>query len=73
MFPWGWWTPCAVLNKKGSIVTTQIWVVTRHQCRISALVSRTSFAGETSGSVTKCWLFSQASAHHLFLYFLVRL
>ena len=42
--------------------TTQIWVVTRHQCGISSLVSRTSFGGETSGSVAKCWLFSQAKA-----------
>ena len=39
--------------------TTQIWVVTRHQYGISALVSHTSFHGDTSGSVTKCWLFSQ--------------
>ena len=31
--------------------TTQIWVVTRHQYGISALVSHTSFGGETSGSV----------------------
>ena len=40
--------------------TTQIWVVTRHQYWISALVCQTSFGGETSGSVTKCRLFSQA-------------
>ena len=40
--------------------TTQIWVVTRHQDRISALVSQTSFGGETSGSVAKCRLFSHA-------------
>ena len=38
----------------------QIWVVTRHQYRISALVSQTSFGGETSGDVAKCRLFSQA-------------
>ena len=37
--------------------TTQIWVVT-HQ--ISALVSPRSFGRETGGSVSKCWLFSQA-------------
>ena len=37
--------------------TTQIWVVT-HQ--ISALVSLRSFGRETGGSVSKCWLFSQA-------------
>ena len=41
--------------------TTQIWVVTRHQYGISALVSQTSFGGETSGSVAKCRLFSQAA------------
>ena len=41
--------------------TTQIWVVTRHQYGISALVSQTSFGGETSGSVAKCRLFSEAS------------
>ena len=35
-------------------------VVTRHQYGISALVSQTSFGGETSGSVAKCRLFSQA-------------
>ena len=31
-------------------------VVTRHQYGISALVSQTSFDGETSGSVAKCRL-----------------
>ena len=41
--------------------TTQIWVVTRHQYGISALVSQTSFGGETSGSVAKCRLFSPAT------------
>ena len=40
--------------------TTQIWVVTRYQYGISVLVSQRSFDGETSGSVAKCWLFSQA-------------
>ena len=39
---------------------TQVWVVKRHQYGISALVSQTSFGGETSGSVAKCRLFSQA-------------
>ena len=34
--------------------------MTRHQYGISALVSQTSFSGETSGSVAKCRLFSQA-------------
>ena len=41
--------------------TTQIWVVTHHQYGISALVSQTSFHGETSGSVAKCRKFSQAT------------
>ena len=41
--------------------TTQIWVVTRHQYGISALVSKTSFGWETSGSVARCRLFSQAT------------
>ena len=40
--------------------TTQIWVVMRHLCGISALISQMSFGGKTSGSVTKCQLFSQA-------------
>ena len=40
--------------------TTQIWIVTRYQYGISALVSQTSFGGETGGSVAKCRLFSQA-------------
>ena len=38
---------------------TQVWEVTRHQYGIS-LVSQTLFGGETSGSVAKCRLFSQA-------------
>ena len=43
--------------------TNKIWVVTRHQYGISALVPQTSFcAREISGSVAaKCGLFSQAS------------
>ena len=45
--------------------TTQIWVVTRHQYGISALVPQTSFGGETSGCVAKCRLFSQASVRLL--------
>ena len=43
--------------------TTQIWVVTRHQHGISALVSQSSFGGKTSGSIAKCRLFSQATAY----------
>ena len=40
--------------------TTHIWVVTRNQYGISALVSQTSFRGEISGGVSKCRLFSEA-------------
>ena len=34
--------------------TTQIWLVTRHQYGISALVPETSFRRETSSGVAKC-------------------
>ena len=40
--------------------TTQIWVVTGHQCGIAALFPQTSFREEISGGVAKCRLFSQA-------------
>ena len=43
--------------------TTQIWVVTRHQYGISALVSQTSFCGKTSGDSAKCRLFSQTTSN----------
>ena len=53
-------------------VTTQIWVVMRRQYGISALITQTSFGGETSGSVAKCWLFSQATyIQHVELYALI--
>ena len=42
-------------------ITTQIWVVTRHQYGISVPVCQTSFHRKTSDGVAKCWLFSQAS------------
>ena len=52
---------CGVGNLIQPITSTsQIWVVMHHQYGISALVSQTSFGGETGGSVTKCRLFSQA-------------
>ena len=41
--------------------TTKIWVVMRHQYGIFVLVSQMPFGRETSGSVAKCRLFSQAS------------
>ena len=37
---------------------TQIWVVTHHQCRISALVSQTSVSKGTSSGVAKSRIFS---------------
>ena len=37
------------------------WVATHHQYGISALVSQTSFHGETVGGIVKCHLFSQAT------------
>ena len=46
--------------------TTKIWVVTLHQYGISAFISQMSFGGETSGSVTKCRLFSQAIISFVF-------
>ena len=47
--------------------TTQIWIGTRHQYRISALAPQTSSGGETYGSVAKCRLFSQAFWSLLFI------
>ena len=44
---------------------TLIWVVTRHQYGISALISQTSFRGETSGSVAKCRLVSHSSIKNM--------
>ena len=44
------------------LLMTQIWVVTRLQYGISALVSQTLYRAETVGNVTKCRLFSQARA-----------
>ena len=44
----------------------QIWVATRHQHGISAIVSQTSFRGETIGGVAKWRLFSQAIALRIF-------
>ena len=45
--------------------TTQICAVTRRQYGISALVSQTSFGGETVGRVAKCLLFSQTYFYFL--------
>ena len=41
--------------------TTLIWVVTRHQYGISVVVPQKSLSRETSGGITKNWLFSHAN------------
>ena len=41
---------------------SQLWVVTRHQYGISALVPQTSFRSKTKGSFAKCQLYSQANS-----------
>ena len=43
------------------LIGSQIWVVTRHQYGIFALVSQTSFRGQSSGVVAKFQLYSQAT------------
>ena len=47
--------------------TTRIWVVIRHQHGISALVSQTSFRGETRGGVKKRRLLWQATVQWVHL------
>ena len=47
------------ISEQGS-ASTYVWVVTRLQYGISALVSQTSFRGETSSGVAKCRIFSKA-------------
>ena len=42
--------------------TTQIWVVMRHQCVISAVLAQTSFRGETSGGVRNVGCFLSLKA-----------
>ena len=54
----GWATRETCFNQSEN--TTQIWVVTRHQYGITALVPQTSFPVQTRGGVAKCRLFSQA-------------
>ena len=44
---------------------TQIWVVTRHQYGISALVSQTSFRGKPASVVAKCRLFFSHGSHYV--------
>ena len=57
--------------------TTNIWVVTRHQYEISAVVSQTSFHGETNGAsrnvgcfLKLCWSQSNEEAFEHKLYVL---
>ena len=57
---WSYWVGVLIQLIK-STTQIQIWVVTRHQYGISALVSQTSFGGKTSGSVAKYRPFSQAT------------
>jgi len=45
--------------------TTQIWVMTRHQYGISALVAQTLFWEGSSGELARCQLFSQATYYLL--------
>ena len=47
--------------------TTQIWVVTRHQYEISALVSQTSFPGETKTTLTITWSENQLPLLFVFI------
>ena len=47
------------MTKQKHYTDLGIYVVTRHQNGISALVSQTSFRGESRGGVAKCRLFSQ--------------
>ena len=60
----GW--SCLVGNLIQPIRSTpHFWLVKRFQYGISALVSQTSFGGETSGNVAKCRLFSLAKQYRV--------
>ena len=54
------WSWCEGILLKPIRSTTQVWVATCHRYGICTLVAQTSFREETSGSVAKCQLFSQA-------------
>ena len=47
-------------------ITTQIWVVTRHQHEISVLLTQKLFREKTSGVIAKCRLSSQVKAKKFF-------
>ena len=51
--------------------TTQIWVVTHHRYGISTLISQSLFRGETSGSIVKFQLLSQAIIRAVTNFFLL--
>ena len=61
-FGWGFSLvlPRRKFASSNQIPTPILWGVTCHTQRISALVSQTSFCGETSASIVKCQLFTQA-------------
>ena len=42
---------------------TDLWVMTRHQCRLSAVVAHTSFPEKTIGAVVKWRLVSQTKSY----------
>ena len=56
-------------DKRAQKYHTDDAVLTRHQYGISALVSQTSFRGETIGGLAKCRLFSQAIKHQATIVF----
>ena len=57
---WVWLKQISYASRPATRQTIQIWVVTRHLYGISALVSQTSFRGETGGGVVKYRLFPEA-------------
>ena len=57
----GWCFWLVKANFQPIRLTTQIWVVSRHQHGISAFVSQTPFCGENNCGVAKCRLVSAAA------------
>ena len=51
------WLPCEMTSEENLLLpirsTAQIWVVTRHQYGIFALIPQTSFCEETNSGVVK--------------------
>ena len=50
------WSNQTFLEARPIRSTTRIWVVTRHQYGISALISQTSFRGKTTRRAVRCFL-----------------